>query len=108
MELIDIAGKIEELSTTLVKLPKIIKEREIAYHTVVAEYEKNVARETLKLQSEGQPATLISTLVKGVTADDKLAVGVKEAELKCVINGMKACIEAKNGYQSRLKYLEVQ
>lgn len=96
-----ILGKIEQLEN----LKNDLETTSLIKATTSRDYDKNMALVTLKLRSEGTPASIIERLARGECADAKFDMEFAETKYKNVINIIHLTQAQLNGFQSINRHL---
>lgn len=117
MEIVKVAGLIEQKIKLLEMGRKELKDRAQRKAETIAEYEKIMAIRILELKNKenimwqgemikNPPNTLIEKIARGMCWQEKLETEKAEAEYRNAIAGL-SCIQAElNGYQSINRFLE--
>ena len=106
MEIKDIASEIEKKIRELEAGRKIIGQRAEAKAIAIAEYDKVLAIEILKLRMDGTPISIIEKIAKGNCWEARLELEKAEGMYKAATSGMSSLETEVCAWQSIFRHLD--
>lgn len=105
MELLSVSEKINLKITELDQLKNDLHELAVDKAFQASNYESNIAKSILKLKEEGQPASILEKLARGLCANDKFNMDLSESKYKNHLKIIDLTEAQLNGYQSINRHL---